>query len=132
MKKFALFFSAILVLFACTSQAENQQNKTYKDVSVNEFMTLLETKNGLILDVRTPQEYAQGHLPHASNIDFNGSDFKNQLDKLDKTKPVFVYCARGGRSSSTVEMMKSLGFTEVYNMLGGFTAWSAAKLPSEL
>ncbi len=83
-------------------------------------------KNKTILDVRTAEEYKEGHLVGSILIDYYGSEFKNQVNKLDKSKPIFVYCKGGGRSSSSCEILKDLGFKEVYNLQGGITDWKKA------
>ena len=83
-------------------------------------------KDKIILDVRTAEEYKDGHLVGSMLIDYYGSDFKNEVSKLDKSKPVFVYCKGGGRSSSSCEILKDLGFKEVYNLQGGITDWKKA------
>lgn len=88
-----------------------------------------ETPKGIILDVRTPNEFAQGHLPNALLIDYYNDDFKAQLARLDKTKPVFVYCASGGRSASASKIMIQAGFKEVYDLQGGFNTWVARGKP---
>jgi rhodanese-related sulfurtransferase len=59
-------------------------------------------------------------------MDYHASDFTDQVSKLDQTKPICVYCASGGRSRGAMEKMKSLGFSEVYNLMGGFRAWQAS------
>jgi thioredoxin len=82
-----------------------------------------------ILDVRTEQEFSDGHLDKALNINWNGADFKNQIEKFDKLKPVFVYCLSGGRSAAAANAMRSIGFKEVYEMEGGMMKWRASKLP---
>jgi rhodanese-related sulfurtransferase len=82
-----------------------------------------------IIDVRTPQEYAEGHLAGAENIDFNSADFKEKVAKLDKNIPYIVYCRSGSRSAAASKIMAELGFSEIYNMTGGFTDWQAAGFP---
>lgn len=79
-----------------------------------------------LIDVRTPEEFAAGALPNAVNIDYKAADFKDKMGQLDKTKPVFLYCAKGGRSADAAAICTEIGFTEVYDMQGGYTAWSAA------
>lgn len=78
-----------------------------------------ELSNASILDVRTPSEFSKGHLINALNYDWNGNEFDKQIAPLDKSKPVFVYCLSGGRSSSAANKMRSSGFTQVYEMDGG-------------
>jgi thioredoxin 1 len=82
-----------------------------------------------IIDVRTPAEYAKGHLQGAVNIDWNGNSFEAQIMALDKSKPVFVYCHSGRRSGLAADKMRADGFKQVYEMDGGITKWEAAGLP---
>ncbi|MDI1354260.1 MAG: thioredoxin domain-containing protein [bacterium] len=82
-----------------------------------------------IIDVRTPDEFSNGHLKNAKNIDWNGDNFDSEIAGLDKTKPVFVYCLSGGRSSSAAAKMRSGGFKTVYELSGGMMKWRAANLP---
>lgn len=82
-----------------------------------------------VLDVRTPEEYAKGHIDGATNIDFNEDGFKEALAKLDRSKPYLVHCAAGGRSSKTRELMKSLGFKNIFHLEGGLNAWQKAGGP---
>jgi phage shock protein E len=77
----------------------------------------------VLLDVRTSEEIAQGAIPGSVPLDFKSSDFDARIDALDKDKPYFVYCAVGGRSGKTADLMKEKGFTQVYNLDGGFQAW---------
>ncbi|MBX7226000.1 MAG: rhodanese-like domain-containing protein [Chitinophagales bacterium] len=86
-------------------------------------------KNEQLIDVRTPEEFASGHLQNAVNINFYSSDFKEQLEKLDKTKPVMVYCKSGGRSGKAAIILKELGFTIVYNLADGVEGWKNKQLP---
>lgn len=83
----------------------------------------------VILDVRTPEEYAAGHVAGSVNIDFYAADFAQQLDLLPKDAPYVVYCRSGNRSGSTMPIMEELGFTEVWDVDGGIVAWNAAGLP---
>lgn len=114
-------FIALLLLFI--TQISFAQNKIAKDVSVKEFSKLIAAGKGTLLDVRTPGEIAKGSIKGSVNLDFFDDNFENKLDQLDKTKPVYVYCAAGGRSSDAMDMMKKKGFVEVYNLLGGYNAW---------
>lgn len=82
-----------------------------------------------VLDVRTPAEFAEGHLTNALNYDWNGSAFDKQIAGLDKSKPVLVYCRSGSRSAAAAAHMRAIGFTEVYEMDGGFVDWRNANLP---
>ncbi|MDA7803944.1 rhodanese-like domain-containing protein [Crocinitomix sp.] len=96
-----------------------------EDVNVESFKEKLSTaSNALILDVRTPEEYAAGSIEGAVNMDFFNATFESNLDSLDKSEPVFVYCKSGGRSGKATKMLEEKGFIEVYNLIGGYTAWS--------
>ena len=85
--------------------------------------------NFTIIDVRTPEEYAAGHIPAAINRDYKSPTFKDDIAKFDRSKIYLVYCASGGRSASARDMMIELGFQQIYNMSGGITAWIAQGLP---
>lgn|GEM_PF-110913 len=84
-----------------------------------------------LIDVRTPAEYAEGHLANAGNIDWNGGNFEAEITELMKEMPTFVYCRSGGRSGEAAAKMCQLGFTEIYDMAGGITEWKAKGLPVE-
>lgn len=80
--------------------------------------------NAVILDVRTEEEVEQGYIPNAINIDiYQGQDFIDAVEKLDKTKNYYVYCRSGKRSAQACSIMKDLGFANTYNLLGGFLEW---------
>lgn len=91
---------------------------------------LKESKEAILIDVRTPAEYAQGHLANAVSIDIYANDFKSRIGKLDKTKPVFVYCKAGSRSGSAVNIMEEMGFKEIYDLSGGIIGWQQANKPT--
>ncbi|MGD0779809.1 MAG: rhodanese-like domain-containing protein [Dehalococcoidales bacterium] len=84
-----------------------------------------------VLDVRTPTEYAAGHVPSATNIDFSAPNFKEQISLLDRNARYAVYCLSGVRSAMARKVMQELGFKYVLNITGGFSAWVAAGLPVE-
>ncbi len=83
----------------------------------------------IILDVRTPAEFQQGHLHNAKNIDFHANTFRGHLDKLDKRNTYLVYCQSGNRSGKTLRMMAQAGFQQAYNMQGGIVQWARQQLP---
>lgn len=90
---------------------------------------LVELPNAPIVDVRTPDEFNQSRLKNAVNININDESFPNQIGKLDKNKPVFVYCLSGSRSSYAARYMISQGFKTVYDLSGGMIRWRSAGLP---
>ncbi len=83
----------------------------------------------VVLDVRTAEEYAEGHLADSEMIDFYRADFAEQIGELDPNVPYVVYCRSGNRSGQTVALMEELGFTDVTDVDGGIVAWSNAGLP---
>jgi rhodanese-related sulfurtransferase len=86
--------------------------------------------NFVILDVRTPKEFAEGHIKEAINLDYYSETFKEELNKLDKNKTYLIHCRSGNRSGKTLSIMKGLNFREVYDMLGGMNEWKAEGLPT--
>lgn len=100
-----------------------QNTPIFKVVSSKDFKTLMSKKGAQLVDVRTPKEYNDGHIGAAKNIDFYGSTFKSQMEKLDRNKPVLLYCHSGGRSGQALTMLKSMGFKEVYDLKGGWSSW---------
>lgn len=103
----------------------------FENASPEKFLELIEQGDGIILDVRTPDEVAQGHLPGASILNFYDDDFERKLNLMRKDIPIYVYCRSGGRSARAAEMMKKNGFADVHNLLGGIGAWNKAKLPTK-
>ena len=118
----------LLVLMMMLAMASCEGQSGAKKLSVNEFeKKLTETPGKIILDVRTPNEYNSGHLPDAMLINVNDKDFKSKIEQLDKSKPVFVYCKAGYRSSNASAILLQSGFKEVYDLQGGIDSWSGAK-----
>lgn len=126
MYRYVLSFITLLLL-GC-SNGQNSTGKT--QISAAEFSEKIEELGApQLIDVRTAEEFEGGHLKNAVNFDWNSDGFMKQVASLDKTKPVFVYCLSGGRSSSAAAAMRKNGFTEVYEMDGGMMQWRAQKLP---
>ncbi|WP_373538359.1 rhodanese-like domain-containing protein [Chamaesiphon sp.] len=80
----------------------------------------------VILDVRTPQEYANGHLDRAVNVDFYRPEFRQAIDRLERQKTYLIYCHSGVRSSRSIHLMRAMGFKQVYNLEGGIRRWQQA------
>jgi len=126
--RLTISFAVITLLLVSCTNGQTQSNQSM--LSAIEFFTKIkELKTATIVDVRTPDEFSKGHLANANNFDWNGTEFDNQIAPLDKSKPVFVYCLSGGRSSSAANKMRSDGFTQVYEMDGGIMKWRGANLP---
>jgi rhodanese-related sulfurtransferase len=117
----------LLPLLLIVIIGNNSYSQKSETLTANEFEKKLSaTKEKTVLDVRTAEEFSQGHLPDAVMIDYYQDNFKERLTKLDKTKPVFVYCLGGGRSSSASKVMKELGFSQVFNLEGGYKEWKSS------
>lgn len=84
-----------------------------------------------VLDIRTPEEFGQGHLAGAELIDFYGATFADEIAALDRSAPYLLYCRSGNRSGQAVTLMRELGFADVVEVEGGILAWTAAGLPVE-
>lgn len=94
------------------------------NIGSGEFSRLIgEEKNAVILDVRTPGEYASGHIPNAVNIDMMDPKFQQKLESLDRGKPMLVYCRSGNRSYHAGNAMLKMGFEHVYNLARGIIGW---------
>lgn len=89
-------------------------------------------KDTQLLDVRTPEEYQQGHLKNAMLANWNEkAEFDRRVEAMDKDKPVYIYCLGGGRSAAAVKALKQKGFTSVVELKGGINAWRQAEKPEE-
>jgi thioredoxin len=122
-----------IVTLAITS-CKGQPSKNIQTIEAVAFSKAIQaTPNPQVVDVRTPEEFASGHLIQAQNVNWMNPDFVANSAKYDKSKPIFVYCKSGGRSHKAAEKLAELGFTNVIEMEGGILKWDAAGLskPSE-
>ena len=120
--------STVLLSILFISQACTQAPNVMEDLSVEAFASSMDGKTeAILLDVRTPAEWEEGYIKGATFMNFHDDAFSSQLETLDKSKPVYVYCKGGGRSGKTAKMLHEMGFSEVYNLLGGITAWKEVK-----
>lgn len=112
---------------ASTSE-DVESNKTVPKVTillpVDFKKQIEETESVQLIDVRTPGEFSAGHIIGATNVNIGDNDFMDKMNKLDKTKPVYVYCAVGGRSANAADKLATAGFANVYDLKGGITRWS--------
>lgn len=95
----------------------------------NEFNAHLNATTQIqLVDVRTPEEYAEGYIEGAVNINFNAADFDVQIQSQTQSMAVYVYCRSGGRSAAAAKQMSEMGFTQVYDLEGGFLNWQENNL----
>lgn len=128
MKKNFLGLKALLLLFTFIF-SNCQESAAQTKQNAEEFAKTIAKTGVQLVDVRTPSEYQSGHLANAQNINIGDADFKAKMEKLDKNKPIAVYCAVGGRSSRASQMLKEWGFKNVYDLAGGINSWKAAGKP---
>ncbi|WP_316744333.1 thioredoxin domain-containing protein [Pedobacter antarcticus] len=130
-KSARLWFIFQLILLSCVTLVSSAQTSVNL-VSAEEFQLQLKTSSKpQLIDVRTPDEFKSSHLNNAVNYNFNAEQFKDQLAKLDKNAPVYIYCKGGGRSAAAVKQMETMGFTQITELKGGIMSWEQADLPVE-
>ena len=122
-KHFLLLTFCVCFLFNCKETRSQNLNL----ISVEEMQELVHLEDMQLVDVRTPSEYNEGHVPNAQNIDFWGEDFDAEIEELDKTKPIIVYCKSGGRSAKCASKLAAKGFEKIYDLKGGFSQWKLEK-----
>jgi len=114
--------------------AQPTPTQIIENITPQEAFTLIQNNQNnpdfVILDVRTAEEVADGHIENAINIDYYSETFRDALDNLDKNKTYLIYCRSGSRSRNALNVMVELNFREVYNMSGGIIDWKAAGLPT--
>ncbi len=122
--------AALLLLAACSSEPEYGPSD---GINVHSAKSLIvDGEDIVVLDVRTPKEFAKGHIDGAVNINIHDPEFHKYAAKLDRDKTYIVHCAvnpRGGRGDKSIHIMGELGFPKLLSMDGGFNAWKRAGLP---
>lgn len=88
-----------------------------------------ESKKGILVDIRTPGEVAEGMIAGAKHIDYYDAAFMTKMAALGKDKPIYMYCRSGGRSGQAIAKLKAAGFTKVFHLEGGIGAWTSARKP---
>lgn len=131
LRTLTLLFAVLLA--ACGGSTTATAAAEIQLVSPSEAATVLSERapEVVLLDVRTPEEFNEVRVPGSVNVDFYAADFASQLDTLAKDVPYVVYCRSGNRSSQTMNIMRELGFLEVWDVDGGIISWNEAGLPLE-
>lgn len=117
---------SIFVLFFVAFSSAFAQNVN-KKLNAADFKKGIESGSVQIIDVRTAPEFASGHIKGATNINLYDKEFKTKIGKLDKSKPVYLYCRSGARSNHASNIVGGLGFKEIYDLTGGVISWNASK-----
>ena len=117
--KYLLTCLALTIMISCQAQSE------FKSVDIDEFKIEISKSGVQLVDVRTAQEYSEGHIPGAMNIDVNAPDFEEKITVLDKKENVAIYCRSGRRSKMAANKMTAAGF-KVIELNTGFLSWDGA------
>jgi len=117
---FAVLVASVFTLTACGSTG------AVSTMNVNDFAKKISDTSIVLLDVRTPGEFAAGHIAGATNIDFESGTFESDIQKLDKSKSYAVYCRSGNRSGQATALMAKDGFKTIFNLDGGLINWQIA------
>ncbi len=125
MKNTFLLF-ALLFLFGTKGFAQTAVKDSIQVLSITQFEKMSAKKKSQILDVRTPEEVAEGHLAKATTVNFLGPDFASQVASLNKKGTYLLYCRSGSRTRKAADAMQKMGFKHVYMLEGGITAWKEA------
>jgi len=102
-------------------------------IATSKFKAILDKNepNSILIDIRTPKEYSEGHIKGALNIDFYAQDFQARLAGLDKSKTYLIYCRSGNKSSKALSLMQKLGLNNVINLARGINDWVKKSFPLE-
>ena len=114
-----LFVIATLFSYSCKSNVEGE----IQVVTAEEMQELSQLEDVQLVDIRTPEERKEGFIANSQNIDYLSPSFEQDLEKLDKSKPVIVYCKSGNRNAKCAEKMKDAGFVKIYDLDGGMAKW---------
>jgi len=131
MRKFAIFLSLLLVLVftGCKEKTIAREIRVITPQEVHDAVS--DSHKHQLVDVRTLEEFHEGHLQNAQNICVTDADFEENISKLDKAQPIYLYCRSGKRSAKAAEILKGMGFKEIYDMEGGFLEWQSEGLQVE-
>ena len=143
MRKRIYLFSLLVSLFFLSCQANETSPTNAADTSIqsqetiavslsnSDWVSKMTEHPGIILDVRTPDEYAQGYIEGAKLVDVSDASFLENLSNLsiDRSTPIYLYCRSGSRSKRAMAILKNDGFTEIYEMNGGIMGWQNEGLP---
>lgn len=119
-----IFFVLIaFTVFTFSCRDETQGSNTIEVITAEEMKEISKIEDVQLIDVRTQEEYEEGYIEGFQNIDYYSDDFTKDIEKLDKSKPVIVYCKSGNRSGKCAKKMEEAGFSKVYDLEGGITQW---------
>ncbi len=112
---------SVIILFVT-----NAFSQTFENVDAIKFKQLSDAGDGIILDVRTSDEYSRGHIANSTLIDLSDKNFNTKINLMQKSKPIYVYCLSGSRSAYAAKELSKNGFNKVYNLQSGLMGWNRA------
>jgi len=121
---------SFLALLSCAGPQQSSVPAQVQNLTPGQFKEQRMSRKTMLVDVRTPEEFAAGHLDGALNSDYRGGAFAEEIKNWDKDKVYYLYCASGNRSGKAAELLKEAGFRHIYNV-GAFTTLKEAGLPTE-
>lgn len=121
---------SLLFLFLGLTSCLKNHTDGIRVLDVAKYEKKITEPNIQLIDVRTPEEFNEGHIANAVNINFLADDFEANVANLDKEKPVMVYCKSGGRSAKASARLKELGFKNITDLEGGISNWNSADKPT--
>ena len=129
LKKYVLLLMVIGLCFGCKKEESKATVSTIEMISAEEMANMEDMESVQLVDVRTVEEFVSGHIKGAQNIVYLSDTWSSEIEKLDKEDPVYVYCAKGGRSAKCAQLLADAGFKKIYDLEGGVTQWKEAGKP---
>ena len=126
-KSIPIFALSLLMAFTVSCVNKKADSSDIKLVTADEMKQIIELEDVQVVDVRTASEFEAIRVKSAQNIDFNSPTFDKDIQKLDKSKPVVLYCKGGGRSAKCAKKLKDAGFEKIYDLEGGLSKWEHSK-----
>lgn len=132
MNVFRIYILGALIILSISDMISQEKEHEAHLISVEELARHVEdSPELLLLDVRTKEEYEEGHLPGARNMDFLSEDFLLQVEQLPKDQAIYIYCRSGNRSAKAADLMRKAGFRQLYDLEGGYLKWEEEKLKKQ-
>lgn len=121
--KIRKFISVVVFAALTTFSCKAQQESNVTIISWDEVKPAMAEGNIVLVDVRTPKEFAAGSIEGAENIDYFDKDFEAKFAKFDKEAPIYIFCKSGNRSGKASKILAKMGFEEIYDIEGGYMNW---------
>lgn len=129
LKKYVFLLLMIGLCYGCNKEVSKKSS--IEMISADEMANLSDMESVQLVDVRTVEEFTSGHIKGAQNIVYLSDTWSSEIEKLDKEDPVYVYCAKGGRSAKCAQLLADAGFKKIYDLEGGVSQWKEAGKPLE-